>query len=127
MKLLIDENLSPLLARWANELGLEAEAAIYVGLQAEPDLRVWRHAYDHSQIVVTVNVADFIRLANDVDLHPGVIALREAGLDRRAQWERLREAIAFIKQHCGGDLINQLLEVRGAGDLILHAIPPSDR
>ena len=127
MKLLIDENLSPLLARWANELGLEAEVAIYVGLQGEPDLRVWRYAYEHSQIVVTVNVGDFIRLANDVDLHPGVIALREAGLDRRAQWERLREAIAFIEQHCGGDLINQLLEVRGAGDFILHTIPPSDR
>ena len=92
VKLLIDENLSPLLARWANELGLEAEAAIYVGLQGETDLRVWRHAYDHSQIVVTVNVGDFIRLASDVVLHPGVIALREAGLDRREQWERLREA-----------------------------------
>ncbi len=75
---------------------------------------------------MTVNVGDFIHLANDVDLHPGVIALREAGLDRQAQWERLREAIAYIAQRCGGDLINQLLEVRGAGDLILHAIPPGD-
>lgn len=127
MKLLIDENLSPLLARWANELGLEADAAIYVGLQGKSDLRVWRYAYEHNQIVVTVNVGDFIHLANDVDLHPGVIALREAGLDRQAQWERLREAIAFIEQHCGGDLINQLLEARGAGDLILHAIPPGGR
>lgn len=55
MKLLIDENLSPLLARWANDLGLEADAVIYVGLQGKSDLRVWRYAYEHSQIVVTVN------------------------------------------------------------------------
>lgn len=48
MKLLIDENLSPLLARWANELGLEADAAIYVGLQGKSDLRVWRYAYEHN-------------------------------------------------------------------------------
>ncbi len=44
MKLLIDENLSPLLALWANELGLETDAAIYVGLQGKSDLRVWRYA-----------------------------------------------------------------------------------
>lgn len=38
MNLLIDENLSPLLVRWANELGIAASAVIYVGLQGKPDL-----------------------------------------------------------------------------------------
>ncbi|MBK1621724.1 hypothetical protein CKO42_25725 [Lamprobacter modestohalophilus] len=63
MKLLIDENLSPQLAAWANEQGLEASAAIYVALQGKPDIQLWRHASAHSQIVVTVNVGDFLSLA----------------------------------------------------------------
>jgi predicted nuclease of predicted toxin-antitoxin system len=123
LKLLIDENLSPQLAAWANEQGLEASAAIYVGLQGKPDIQLWRHAYAHSQIVVTVNVGDFLCLARTVELHPGVIALREAGLARRAQWNRLQEAIECVRRECAGDLTNQVLEVRGAKDLVLHAIP----
>jgi len=123
LKLLIDENLSPQLAAWANDQGLEASAAIYVGLQGAPDIQVWRHAYAQSQIVVTVNVGDFLSLARTVELHPGVIALREAGLARRAQWDRLQEAIEFVRRECAGDLTNQVLEVKGAGELVLHAIP----
>ena len=125
MKLLIDENLSPRLALWANERGLEASAAVYVGLQGAPDTEVWHHAYVHSQIVVTVNVGDFIGLAGNVELHPGVIAFREAGLSRQAQWERLQQAIDLVRRECAGDLTNQVLEVRGNGELVLHAIPPS--
>lgn len=99
MKLLIDENLSPLLASWANERGIEASAAIYVGLQGRPDIQVWKHAFEHSQIVVTVNVGDFIGLARTIDVHPGVIALREAGLDRDGQWSRLDDALHYILVH----------------------------
>ncbi|NCC32471.1 MAG: hypothetical protein EOM24_10680 [Chloroflexia bacterium] len=123
MKLLIDENLSPLLAQWANEQGIEASAVIYVGLQGQPDIKVWRYAYAQSQIVVTVNVGDFINLAEKIDLHPGVIAFREAGLDRATQWARLQEAVRFVDRHCANDLTNHVLEVRGVGDLILHEIP----
>ncbi|MEA3643866.1 MAG: DUF5615 family PIN-like protein [Lamprobacter sp.] len=123
MKLLIDENLSPLLARWANEQGIEASAVIHVGLQGKPDSQIWQYAYKHSQIVVTVNVGDFISLAQNIDLHPGVIAFREAGLDRVAQWARLYETIQYTEANCDGDLTNQVLEVRGIGDLVLHAIP----
>lgn len=83
MKLLIDENLSPQLAAWANDQGVKASAAIYVGLQGRPDIQIWHHTYAHSQIVVTVNVGDFLCLASTAELHPGVIALRGAGLARR--------------------------------------------
>lgn len=125
MKLLIDENLSPRLATWANEQGIEACAAIYVGLQGKPDIRVWRHAYEHSQVVVTVNVGDFIDLAQKIEVHPGVIAFREAGLGRNGQWSRLSEALQYIQVNCSGDLTNQVLEVKGAGDFELHEIPSS--
>ena len=99
MKLLIDENLSPRLARWACESGVPAEAVVHVG--------------------------DFITLAAGVDLHPGVIALREAELSAALQWERLNTALAFAEKTCNGDLINRVLEVQEGGEkCLLHAIPP---
>jgi hypothetical protein len=98
LKLLIDENLSPRLARWACESGVPAEAVVHVG--------------------------DFITLAAGVDLHPGVITLKEAELSAALQWERLNTALAFAEKTCNGDLINRVLEVQEGGQCLLHAIPP---
>jgi predicted nuclease of predicted toxin-antitoxin system len=78
LKLLIDENLSPRLARWACESGVSAEAVVHVGLAGATDVAVFATAFSQDQVVVTVNVDDFITLAAGVDLHPRVIVLREA-------------------------------------------------
>jgi predicted nuclease of predicted toxin-antitoxin system len=123
VKLLIDENLSPRLAEWAAERGIDAVAAIYIGLRGCPDSMLWQRAYEETRVVVTVNVADFISLAQGYEVHPGVIALREAGLGRADQWSRLREAIDFADTHCGGDLLNCVLDLKGPGRITLHPIP----
>ena len=124
MKRLIDENLSPRLAIWANNLGIPSQAVGHVGLQGKSDQIVWEYAYRNDQIVVTINVGDFIHLAGSAELHPGVIVLREAGLNRLEQWERLREAIRFVQTECVGELINRVLEIPGKGAYVLHMIPP---
>ena len=124
MKLLIDENLSPRLAIWANDLGIPSQAVGHVGLQGKSDQIVWEYAYRNDQIVVTINVGDFIHLAGSAELHPGVIVLREAGLNRLEQWERLRDAMAFVQTECAGELINRVLEIPGKGAYVLHMIPP---
>ena len=81
-------------------------------------------AFSQDQVVVTVNVGDFITLAAGVDLHPGLIVLREAELSAVLQWDRLKTALAFAEQDCNGDLINRVLEVQEGGKCLLHAIPP---
>lgn len=124
MKLLIDENLSPMLAVRANEIGIPAQAARDVGLAGAADIRIWRYAWEHDQIVVTINVSDFLQLAGGYDLHPGVIAIREAGLGRDGQWERLARAIDWAMGKCDGDLINRVLEIRSLDQLVVHDIPP---
>ena len=124
MKLLIDENLSPRLARWACESGVPAEAVVHVGLSGATDAAVFATAFSQDQVVVTVNVVDFITLGAGVDLHPGVIALMEAELSAALQWDRLKTALAFAEQACNGDLINRVLEVKEGGECLLHAIPP---
>jgi len=44
LRLLIDENLSPRLARWACDIGIPAEAAVHVGLAGAADEDVFAHA-----------------------------------------------------------------------------------
>ena len=124
MKLLIDENLSPRLARWACESGVPAEAVVHVGLSGAEDAAVFAYAFSQEQVVVTVNVGDFITLAAEVDLHPGLIVLREAELSAALQWDRLKTALAFTDKACNDDLINRVLEVKEGGECLLHAIPP---
>lgn len=123
MKRHIDENLSPRLASWANDLGIPSQAVGHVGLQGKSDPMVGEYADRNDQIVVTSNVGDFIQLAGSVELHPGVIVLREAGLNCLEQWERLRAAIAFVQAECAGDLVNRVLEIRSRDAYRLHVIP----
>ena len=123
MQLLIDENLSPRLARWACEQGYPAEAAVHVGLAGAADSSVFDQAFNRDQVVVTVNVGDFMTLAAGTDVHPGVIALREAELNAHQQWARLKAALAFAEHTCGGDLLNNVLEVQAEDRYVLHSIP----
>lgn len=57
---------------------------------------MFAYAYRRSQVVATVNVGDFINLAHQSDLHPGVIALREA-------------ALKHAERTCNGDLTNAVV------------------
>jgi len=52
-----------------------------------------------------------------------VIALREAELNAQQQWHRLHAALAFAEQTCGGDLLNNVLEVQAEYRFVLHTIP----
>ena len=125
LRLLIDENLSPRIARWACEQGIPAEAAVHVGLAGSEDEVVFAHALAHDQIVATLNVGDFMRLAAAMEVHPGVIALREAGLNAEQQWLRIQSALHAIAQSKDADLINRVLEVQYDGVVVWHEIPAS--
>lgn len=125
MKLLIDENLSPKLVEWAAAEGIYAQSVIHAGLAGAEDSQVWQYAFQHDQVVVTTNVADFMNLAAGIELHPGVIALRESGLSRGEQWIRLNTALAYIEEYLGGELINQVLEVVNPLSVRVLHIPPA--
>jgi predicted nuclease of predicted toxin-antitoxin system len=55
-----------------------AEALVPVGLAGATDEVVFALAMARDQIVVTVNGGDLMRLAAATEVHPGVIAIREA-------------------------------------------------
>ncbi len=115
MRLLLDEHISPALVAKLAEVGVYAQSVPHVGLAGRADHEIWRYALDHGFAVVTTNAQDFIELLN-VDIHPGLIVLRESGLSRAEQWNRLRPVIEWAKEVSDEDaLLNMLIEITAAG------------
>lgn len=130
MQLLIDEHLSPRLARWcAEQRDLYAVAAAHIGLAGEHDPIVWQYALDHDYVVVTTNARHFLPLL-DVELHPGLIVLREGSHSRDEQWARLVVALDHILSQAEGSdayMVNRVVEVMTLDELIVRELPPPNR
>jgi len=60
------------------------------------------------------------------ELHPGLIVLRESGLTRDEQWERLVSAIDDIQRQPDPETytINRVIEILGSGHILVREIPP---
>ena len=70
MRLYLDEDIA------SKELTSRLIAAgheVLSPLQGEPDHRCWRHAQEQDAAVVTLNVVDFVRLAEATEGHAGLL------------------------------------------------------
>jgi hypothetical protein len=82
-------------------------------LAGASDPKLWRYAFEHDFTVVTTNARDFIELL-DVEIHAGLLLLREGGLSRTEQWDRLRPVLEHVLAMTDANyMINRLLDVRG--------------
>jgi predicted nuclease of predicted toxin-antitoxin system len=115
VRLLLDEHISPVLVAKLAEVGVYAQSVPHVGLAGKADHEIWHYAFAHGFAVVTTNAQDFIELL-DVDVHPGLIVLRESGLSRAEQWDRLLPVIAWAKDSGDKDIfLNKVIEIAGTG------------
>src|SRR5207302_3099101 len=123
MRLLLDENISPALVGRLADVGVYAQSVPHVGLAGRADHAVWKYALDHDFAVLTINARDFIELL-DVAVHPGLIVLRESGLSRDEQWDRIQPIIDHILESSDDDfLLNNLVEISAAGEWEIREIP----
>ena len=123
MRLLLDEHISPALVARLAKADVFAQSVPHVGLAGRADHEIWTYAFDRGFAVVTTNARDFIELL-DVDVHPGLIVLRESGLSREEQWERIEPVIEYIKDSGDEDfLLNKLIEITGVGQFEVRDIP----
>jgi len=124
IRLLLDENISPALVRRLADLGVCAQSVPHVGLSGRLDHEIWKYAQDHDFAVVTTNARDFIPLL-DVEVHPGLIVLRESGLTRDEQWDRIKPVVQHVKSSGDQDfLLNKLVEINGVERFEVRKIPP---
>jgi len=98
---------------------------VHIGKSGASDSEVWAYAYEHDQIVLTINASDFLRLAKNVDLHPGLIVLRAQGLDRDEQWEWIAPVLGVLEKS-EEDLVNKVVEVVGPGKFTIRKLPRTD-
>jgi predicted nuclease of predicted toxin-antitoxin system len=127
VKLLIDENLSPRLVARCAEKGIYAVAVAHAGLSGRKDVAVWQYAFENDFIVVTANTRDFMNLL-DVELHGGLIVLKEGRLSRDEQWTRLELALDRILKNPdpAGFMINRVVEVVSVREIRVREIPPGE-
>jgi predicted nuclease of predicted toxin-antitoxin system len=105
------------------DIDVYSQSVPHVGLAGRADHVVWRYALDHDFAVVTTNARDFIELL-DAPVHPGLIVLRESGLSRLEQWERLLPVVEHVKKSGDEDfLLNKLVEITGLRQFTIREIP----
>jgi len=57
-------------------------------------------------------------------VHPGLIVLRESGLSRDEQWDRIKPVVEHVKDSGDQDfLVNKLIEIAGTGQFEVREIP----
>jgi predicted nuclease of predicted toxin-antitoxin system len=123
IRILLDEHVSPSLVGKLGDKGIFAVAVAHVGLSGATDANIWNYALENDFVVVTGNARDFIRLLN-VEVHPGLIVLREGGLTRDEQWERIRPVIEHVLESSDDNyLVNKLVEISGADAWEIREIP----
>ena len=117
MNVLVDENLSPSMVQRLAAKGVVAVHVAHIGMPGATDPQVWKYAYEHDQIVVTMNVEDFLHLASGVDLHPGphrlarrrrAVAGRAVGLGGAGRRSPARVGRGARKQGGHGDRDRQV-------------------
>jgi predicted nuclease of predicted toxin-antitoxin system len=95
LKLLLDENLSPLLAQRVDDLFPGSTQVELCGLLSAPDESVWNFAREHGFVIVTKD-SDFSELSILRGSPPKVIWLRIGNCTTSRAENALRRAFAEI-------------------------------
>jgi predicted nuclease of predicted toxin-antitoxin system len=114
MKFIIDEDLSPRVARYlCQEFCFDAIAVRDRGLLGATDPEVLEYALNEDRILVTANVRDFEKLAAAIEIHAGIILIQEGDLLVAEQIELINTVVGFLQAETaiGKDLINRVLYV----------------
>ena len=122
MKYLLDEMLSPALAKELSSSGIDVTHISYRARDGSPDHEVWRYALDQDRIVITMNVSDFLTLAGRSEIHAGLIVLRQGGLTRAEQRSWIQPVIQAIEAE-QRDMVNRFAEVTGIGAFTFRDLP----
>jgi len=126
MKLLVDEDISPNIARiLCQQMLVDAVAVRDRGLLGVSDKKVLEYAFNEDRIVVTANVKDFEKFARSVEVHAGIVLIEEGDLLRPEQLTICQEAVELMLQEIalGRDMINRVLYISIDGTKNLEALP----
>jgi predicted nuclease of predicted toxin-antitoxin system len=126
MKFIIDEDLSPRVARYlCQEFCFDTIAVRDRGLLGATDPEVLEYAFNEDRILVTANVRDFEKLAAAIEIHAGIILIQEGDLLATEQIELMTRAVQVLQAEnaIGKDLINRVLYISISGTAKFEDLP----
>jgi predicted nuclease of predicted toxin-antitoxin system len=126
MKFIIDEDLSPRVARYlCQEFCFDAIAVRDRGLLGATDPEVLEYAFNEDRILVTANVRDFEKLAAAIEIHAGIILIQEGDLLATEQIELMTRAVQVLQAEnaIGKDLTNRVLYISISGTAKFEDLP----
>lgn len=126
MKFIIDEDLSPRVARYlCQEFCVDAIAVRDRGLLGATDAEVLEYAFNEDRILVTANIRDFEKLAAAVEIHAGIVLMQDGDLIAAEQIELIATVVRVIQVEIdlGNDLINRVLYISISGTVRFENIP----
>jgi len=120
MRFFIDEDLSPSLAVECHAAGYDATTSRDRNRLGGSDRQVAELCLDEERILATNNASDFLTLAKERGIHPGLIFMPLATAAQERAW--IKAAIAEIERLAdvaaadpAGFMINSVLEVNEDG------------
>jgi predicted nuclease of predicted toxin-antitoxin system len=123
--LLIDECLSPALARDAESLGFAAAHCRDRGLLGLKDHEIAKRCFEEGLVLVTHNAGDFRKLLGKAELHPGLVILQENVL--QGSRLQLKAALQHIERASAGDstryMVNRVVFVDQRGTVSEQELP----
>jgi predicted nuclease of predicted toxin-antitoxin system len=114
MKFIIDEDLSPRVARYlCQEFYFDAIAVSDRGLLGATDLEVLDYAFNEDRMLVTANVRDFEKLAAAAEIHAGIVLMLDGDLLAAEQIELIAVVVQVLQAEIerGKDLVNRVLYI----------------
>jgi predicted nuclease of predicted toxin-antitoxin system len=114
MKFIIDEDVSPRVARYlCQEFCFDAIAVRDRGLLESTDKEVLDYAFKEDRMLVTANIRDFEKLASAAELHAGIILMLDGDLRVAEQIEVISAVVRVIQTEIdmGKDLVNRVLYI----------------
>lgn len=86
MRFFIDEDLSPALVRDCHQAGYDATCSRDRALLGATDREVAHLCMGEDRVLVTNNADDFLKLAEDAGLHPGLVVMALAARSQERVW-----------------------------------------
>ncbi len=126
MKFIIDEDLSPRVARYlCQEYCFDAIAVRDRGLLGATDPEVLAYALTEDRILVTANIRDFEKLATTAEIHAGIVLMLDGDLRAAEQIELMVEVVRVLQVEitAGKDLVNRVLYISTSGTARFENIP----
>jgi predicted nuclease of predicted toxin-antitoxin system len=126
MKFIIDEDLSPRVARYlCQEFYFDAIAVRDRGLLGATDREVLDYALNEDRILVTANIRDFEKLAGSAEIHAGIVLMLDGDLLVAEQIELMATVVQAIQAEIdtGKDLVNRVLYISISGIARFENLP----